>query len=113
MVIFDCHLCVFVFFCFKQKTAYEVRIRDWSSDVCSSDLHRDLVAHYRDCLIKEGATNVIGIDEIWEQIPRWVMYGIQAWAANMDSWGQNGMPMNERTFTAGEDLGTWKLLLGE
>src|SRR3546814_17126897 len=26
------------FFCFKQKTAYELRIRDWSSDVCSSDL---------------------------------------------------------------------------
>src|SRR3546814_5716561 len=24
---------------FKQKTAYEVRISDWSSDVCSSDLH--------------------------------------------------------------------------
>src|SRR3546814_10767871 len=30
-------LCV-VFFFFKQKTAYEVRISDWSSDVCSSDL---------------------------------------------------------------------------
>src|SRR3546814_8497739 len=29
---------VFVFFFFKQKTAYEVRISDWSSDVCSSDL---------------------------------------------------------------------------
>src|SRR3546814_4690433 len=28
-------LCVF---CFKQKTAYEMRISDWSSDVCSSDL---------------------------------------------------------------------------
>src|SRR3546814_3918258 len=28
--------CVFVFF--KQKTAYEMRISDWSSDVCSSDL---------------------------------------------------------------------------
>src|SRR3546814_9874886 len=27
-----------VFFVFKQKTAYEMRIRDWSSDVCSSDL---------------------------------------------------------------------------
>src|SRR3546814_3007615 len=26
------------FFCFKQKTAYELRISDWSSDVCSSDL---------------------------------------------------------------------------
>src|SRR3546814_12550021 len=29
----------FVFF-FKQKTAYEMRISDWSSDVCSSDLAR-------------------------------------------------------------------------
>src|SRR3546814_8518047 len=41
----------FVFF-FKQKTAYEMRISDWSSDVCSSDLrmldanyHRALFAH--------------------------------------------------------------------
>src|SRR3546814_3966505 len=31
-------LLVFIFFCFKQKTAYEMRISDWSSDVCSSDL---------------------------------------------------------------------------
>src|SRR3546814_19596147 len=30
-------VCVFVFF-FKQKTAYEMRISDWSSDVCASDL---------------------------------------------------------------------------
>src|SRR3546814_6001904 len=29
---------VFFVFCFKQKTAYEMRISDWSSDVCSSDL---------------------------------------------------------------------------
>src|SRR3546814_12924203 len=29
-----------VFFFFKQKTAYELRISDWSSDVCSSDLVR-------------------------------------------------------------------------
>src|SRR3546814_5111830 len=29
-----------LFFCFKQKTAYEMRISDWSSDVCSSDLLR-------------------------------------------------------------------------
>src|SRR3546814_2220865 len=32
---------LFVFF-FKQKTAYEMRISDWSSDVCSSDLVVDL-----------------------------------------------------------------------
>src|SRR3546814_9350610 len=31
-------LCVFFFFFFKQKTAYEMRISDWSLDVCSSDL---------------------------------------------------------------------------
>src|SRR3546814_13050108 len=31
-------LCLCVFFFFKQKTAYEMRISDWSSDVCSSDL---------------------------------------------------------------------------
>src|SRR3546814_5660684 len=29
----------YIFFFFKQKTAYELRISDWSSDVCSSDLH--------------------------------------------------------------------------
>src|SRR3546814_1432909 len=34
-------LCVLLLFFFlKQKTAYEMRISDWSSDVCSSDLHR-------------------------------------------------------------------------
>src|SRR3546814_12876246 len=33
------YLAVFFFF-FKQKTAYEMRISDWSSDVCSSDLRR-------------------------------------------------------------------------
>src|SRR3546814_4948622 len=31
------YVCVLFFF-FKQKTAYEMRISDWSSDVCSSDL---------------------------------------------------------------------------
>src|SRR3546814_6557034 len=34
---FDCKI-VCEFFFFKQKTAYEMRISDWSSDVCSSDL---------------------------------------------------------------------------
>src|SRR3546814_9290652 len=41
------------FFFFKQKTAYEMRISDWSSDVCSSDLvhrigGRDAVGHVGD-----------------------------------------------------------------
>src|SRR3546814_10554729 len=45
----SCHVCCFFFFCvffffFKQKTAYEMRISDWSSDVCSSDLLQPAVA---------------------------------------------------------------------
>src|SRR3546814_20743711 len=39
-------LCVFVFFFFKQKTAYEMRISDWSSDVCSSDLFGGLITNH-------------------------------------------------------------------
>src|SRR3546814_17907871 len=43
---------VLCFFFFKQKTAYEMRISDWSSDVCSSDLplgvrDHDLLAGFR------------------------------------------------------------------
>src|SRR3546814_12595801 len=43
-----CVLVIAEVFFFKQKTAYEMRISDWSSDVCSSDLdHRYLRAGYR------------------------------------------------------------------
>src|SRR3546814_3575957 len=46
-----CNMCIvfsliFVFF-FKQKTAYEMRISDWSSDVCSSDLVQGLKRLWR------------------------------------------------------------------
>src|SRR3546814_5641357 len=33
----------YLFFFFKQKTEYEMRISDWSSDVCSSDLRRPII----------------------------------------------------------------------
>src|SRR3546814_3389135 len=36
--VIECCFVRFCFFFFKQKTAYEMRMRDWSSDVCSSDL---------------------------------------------------------------------------
>src|SRR3546814_5998058 len=51
-------LCVFLgfrFFFFKQKTAYEMRISDWSSDVCSSDLMQVTAA--------DGAKSVIAIND--------------------------------------------------
>src|SRR5213075_3380469 len=39
-IVFMYHLVFYfyIFFFFKQKTAYEITRRDWSSDVCSSDL---------------------------------------------------------------------------
>src|SRR3546814_8316112 len=47
--------CVFLFF--KQKTAYEMRISDWSSDVCSSDL---LVAAVDVPTVEDGLHLVAG-----------------------------------------------------
>src|SRR3546814_5063046 len=51
----------FFFFFFKQKTAYDMRISDWSSDVCSSDLNAfirklrigRLVLAHRTCLRRD------------------------------------------------------------
>src|SRR3546814_2412189 len=42
-----CVINIFIFFFIKQKTAYEMRISDWSSDVCSSDLgaYQPVIAH--------------------------------------------------------------------
>src|SRR3546814_19045411 len=40
----------FSFFFFKQKTAYEVRISDWSSDVCSSDLNTHVKTRNATCM---------------------------------------------------------------
>src|SRR3546814_8138951 len=39
-------------FFFKQKTAYEMRISDWSSDVCSSDLPTSAFRHCRPCCLR-------------------------------------------------------------
>src|SRR3546814_8889050 len=46
---------LFFFFFFKQKTAYEMRISDWSSDVCSSDLFVEDM---------EGQLREIGINDV-------------------------------------------------
>src|SRR3546814_2238704 len=44
-----------VFFFFKQKTAYEVRISDWSSDVCSSDLGTSYLVGKSDTVVEVSA----------------------------------------------------------
>src|SRR3546814_15388907 len=53
-------ICLFrYFFFFKQKTAYEMRISDWSSDVCSSDL------------VQSARLVLIVIDRLQVQAERW------------------------------------------
>src|SRR3546814_4489091 len=56
----DMLLCLVVFFFFfKQKTAYEMRISDWSSDVCSSDLLGSALA--ADCVGEAAAAGASAV----------------------------------------------------
>src|SRR3546814_7097211 len=49
-----------VVFCFfKQKTAYEMRISDWSSDVCSSDLRRGTASFWRGARPEAGSAAAV------------------------------------------------------
>src|SRR3546814_1941918 len=50
--------CFCVLFYFKQKTAYEMRISDWSSDVCSSDLLGDIFGSERVLTAVFGALTI-------------------------------------------------------
>src|SRR3546814_7586541 len=55
---------MFLVFFFKQKTAYEMRISDWSSDVCSSDLrHRAVLLRERDVIDLEPV-DPLGPDDL-------------------------------------------------
>src|SRR3546814_1468837 len=64
-----CSLCSCYFFFFKQKTAYEMRISDWSSDVCSSDLlaHpriadvRPFAGHDSDRMVRDHRPHILGV----------------------------------------------------
>src|SRR3546814_4363769 len=79
MHLFNC-LYFVVFFFFKQKTAYEMRISDWSSDVCSSDL-------YTNARLKADTDpNVGGLSG--DRLPFTPKFN---WNANVDySWGLGG-----------------------
>src|SRR3546814_20855607 len=55
-----------LFFFFKQKTAYEMRISDWSSDVCSSDLFEKVGIHQIYCSPKCRQKR-------WSSDPQWTI----------------------------------------
>src|SRR3546814_5746113 len=62
-------MCVFFFF-FKQKTAYEMRMSDWSSDVCSSDLEEEAVDTGPDPLVtaEKFAEMQALYDKAWDSL---------------------------------------------
>src|SRR3546814_5145800 len=74
---------IFVFF-FKQKTAYEMRISDWSSDVCSSDLMSQYVRDARITMIYEGANGVQAMDLVGRKLAQNGGRAVQTFFAVVD-----------------------------
>src|SRR3546814_3795022 len=56
MVVRCCSFSLSIFF-FKQETAYEMRISDWSSDVCSSDLRLNQAISWVSCAVGRGSSD--------------------------------------------------------
>src|SRR3546814_2724843 len=79
-----------MFFFFKQKTAYEMRISDWSSDVCSSDLaahgHAHMLGFEHDGGTAGAEMFVDGVDDLRCQ----VFLGLQAPGEDIDQACQLG-----------------------
>src|SRR3546814_939346 len=70
-----------MFFFFKQKTAYEMRISDWSSDVCSSDLLAPTVENQSDRIRKPALGRPCGDagagTAIQSPAARWMLKHVQ------------------------------------
>src|SRR3546814_18070537 len=75
-------LSVIVFFC-KQKTAYEMRISDWSSDVCSSDLEFAGTAAGAEFI---GARDRKGVPSFAKDYR--YKFKTYQWQAQLSHWGQ-------------------------
>src|SRR3546814_15258756 len=76
----------FLFF-FKQKTAYEVRISDWSSDVCSSDLGRqaDVQDHQGDrAVIDATVTHTLTAAMLADLMVTAIEGGCGYWASDLE-----------------------------
>src|SRR3546814_1379890 len=68
-------LLFYFFFFFKQKTAYEMRISDWSSDVCSSDLRNagrklNKTSSHRRAMFGNMAASLIKHEQITTTLPK-------------------------------------------
>src|SRR3546814_1335173 len=95
-------LLVFFFF-FKQKTAYEMRISDWSSDVCSSDLAASPIAPISD---RRGDTRGTAMPDVKRKVevirvnPQDWPDGTPAWKAEDPELGHDITPAERYTSEA-------------
>src|SRR3546814_5434837 len=92
---------LFYFFFFKQKTAYEMRISDWSSDVCSSDLPAVPLARqpvHQRCV--HPGPLVLGTDPLKSRTP----------TADRDRTVSRRSKPSSRTTLIGEQPNPWDLL---
>src|SRR3546814_3637346 len=73
-----CLTSYYLFFFFKQKTAYEMRISDWSSDVCSSDLAESdvLIHNFRPGIMERLG---LGWDALSALNPRLIYAGVSGY----------------------------------
>src|SRR3546814_5188948 len=79
-------MCVFFF---KQKTAYEMRISDWSSDVCSSDLVETGCVH-------QGAPGVqVVIGAVTATVPAFLIVAARIRAEQRAAGTQGGMQLRQ------------------
>src|SRR3546814_6188366 len=87
-------MCLLVFFFFKQKTAYEMRISDWSSDVCSSDLKRHRATEFLDFLKRIDAAIPKGPDVhlVMDNYATHKTPKIKAWLARRPHWHAHFTP---------------------
>src|SRR3546814_5494764 len=90
------------FFFFKQKTAYEMRISDWSSDVCSSDL----VATVMSNLGLERSLKGEGIDLVRTKVgDRYVLEQMRAGGYNVGGEQSGHMILSDHATTGDGKIG--------
>src|SRR3546814_4536243 len=84
-------------FFFKQKTAYEMRISDWSSDVCSSDLPPGHGLVKRSLAIHRAFYRMMGgmLDEIEREHGRFVLLDIHSYNYRRDGPDGDPAPQDE------------------
>src|SRR5881227_763346 len=97
-----------LFFFFKQKTAYEITVRDWSSDVCSSDLVADMIGVLDACGVT-GKAHVVAHD--WGAAAGWGMALFTPNRVQSYTSLSVGHPTAFRTAGVEQRMRSWYMLL--